>query len=112
VHFWVLQNETNEHTFTLGRLSVSMSSGCVAEKGWYPLTVRSVPDSFRSRPLGLLNPACSGLLGVFVMAVMAPDFRSFLATSRASRASAGRFGVCGVRSGSGRGAFNACNAFF
>lgn len=89
-----------------------MSSGCVAEKGWYPLMVRSVPESFRSRPLGLLNPACSGLLGVFEMAVIAPDLRSFFATSRASRASAGRLGVCGVRSGSGRGAFNACNAFF
>jgi hypothetical protein len=45
------------------------------------------------------------------MAEMAPDFKSFLATSLASLASAGLLSV-GVFSGSGLGAFSACKAFF
>lgn len=95
--------------FCLGG-SCSSSSCCVAEKGWYELTVLSVLFNFLSNPRGLLK-ACSGRFGVFG-AVITPDFINFLATSRASRASVGCFGVEGALSGSDLGDFKSCKAFF
>jgi hypothetical protein len=61
--------------------------------------------------IGRLNPACSVLRGLLMMAEIAPDLISFLAISLASLASMGLF-CGGALSGSGRGAFKACNAFF
>jgi hypothetical protein len=60
--------------------------------------------------MGLLNPACSAFLGLFVMAAMAPDFSSFFAFSFASLASKGLLGAIAL-SGSGLGAFSAWSAF-
>ena len=83
----------------------------LAENGWNPLGARSEDDSFLSKPRDLLNPADTSFSLGLGMAEMAPDLRSFLATSLASLASAGLFNM-GVFSGSGFGAFKACKAFF
>lgn len=61
-------------------------------------------------PLGRLK-ACSDRFSCFGIALIAPDLINFLATSLASLASAGLLGNIGF-SGSGLGAFKACNAFF
>jgi len=104
---------------TLGLVLVS-EVGCssvrgmlpwLAENGWNPLGARSEEESFRSSPRDLLKPADTSFSVGFGMAEMAPDLSSFLATSRASLASAGLFNM-GVFSGSGFGAFKACKAFF
>lgn len=81
------------------------------ENGWNPLGARSEEESFLSKPLDLLNPVVSVFSLGFGMAEMAPDFKSFLATSLASLASAGLLRA-GVFSGSGLGALSACKAFF
>lgn len=83
----------------------------LAENGWKPLGALSEEDSFLSKPLDLLKPVVSVFSLGFGMADMAPDLRSFFATSLASLASAGLLRA-GVFSGSGFGAFNACKAFF
>lgn len=83
----------------------------LAENGWKPLGARSDDESFLSRPLDLLNPAVSVFSQGLGIAEIAPDFKSFLATSLASLASAGLFRA-GVFSCSILGAFRACKAFF
>lgn len=65
-------------------------------------------------PQGLLKDSWSVRFGTFLIGPIAPDFKSFLAISRASRAvSLGLLGFkIGEGSGSGRGVFWTCNAFF
>lgn len=83
---------------------VSSSTDVDVENGWYEAGSGKV--FFRSCPFGRLNWTCdSG----FEM-LMFPDLMSFRATSRASRASFGRFKIIGF-SGSGF-VLRACNCFF
>lgn len=73
-----------------------------------------VVNSLRSIPQGRLNDSWSVRLGTFFIGPIAPDFKSFFAISLASRAvSLGLLGFStGDGSGSGRGVFCTCSAFF
>lgn len=83
----------------------------VEENGWYALTPASEGNLLRSWPFGRLKEVWSCLVCCFWIAGIAPLLISFLATSRASLASAGLFRDIGF-SGSCFGAFRACSAFF
>lgn len=94
-----------------GFIGVPSGVNCVAENGWYDAVVVSAIIRFLSWFLGRLNDVWSCFVNGFCIACMAPLLSNFLATSLASLASAGRFGINGF-SGSCFGAFRACNAFF